>query len=347
VRYPSGTELPPELEKLQHRAIRLEWITLAYLVSAVVLIFFTLGSSQAMKGAWLEDMLSLAPPTAFLIAARIRYKAPNARFAFGYHRAVEIGYLTAALALLFMGLFLIVDSVLKLLAGDHPSIGMVELFDWQVWLGWLMLGALAWSAVPAVILGRIKIKLADALHDKVLHADAQMNKADWMTACAAMVGVVGIGFGVWWLDAVAAIAIGADIFHDGAKYTSAAMRDLLDGRPRRYDETGEHPVNDEIRTTVAGADWIDEAAVRMRDTGHVFNVEVLAVPVDHDDHPIDRAEELMNRIREVDWKVQDVVVAVVRELEGAPEDVIVRPGAGGRARAASSTSPTASPRRGR
>jgi hypothetical protein len=88
---------------------------------------------------------------------------------------------------------------------------------------------------------RIKIKLADALHDKVLHADAQMNKADWMTACAAMVGVVGVGFGVWWLDAVAAIAIGTDIFHDGAKYTSAAMRDLLDGRPRRYDETGEHP----------------------------------------------------------------------------------------------------------
>jgi divalent metal cation (Fe/Co/Zn/Cd) transporter len=324
VRYPGGSELPPELQAVQRKAVRLECITIAYLLSAIVLIFFTLGSSQAMKGAWLEDMLSLAPPLAFLVAARVRYLLPNARFPFGYHRAVEIGYLTAALALLFMGLFLIVDSVLKLLGGDHPSIGMVELFDWQVWLGWLMLGALVWSSVPAVVLGRIKIKLAAKLHDKVLYADAQMNRADWMTACAAMVGVVGIGLGVWWLDAVAAIVIGADIFRDGVKYTSAAMRDLLDGRPRRYDEEGEHPVNAEVRRTVAAADWIEEAAVRMRDTGHLFNVEVLAVPVDDGDDAADRAEELTERIRDIDWKLQDVVVAVVRELEDAPDDVIVR-----------------------
>jgi divalent metal cation (Fe/Co/Zn/Cd) transporter len=326
VRYPSGAELPPELEEVQRKAIRLEWITLAYLITAVVAIFFTLGSSQAMKGAWLEDMLSLAPPAAFLIAARIRYQPPNARFAFGYHRAVEVGYLTAALALFFMGLFLIVDSVLKLLGGDHPSIGMVELFDWQVWLGWLMLAALVWSAIPAVILGRIKIKLAAELHDKVLYADAQMNKADWMTACAAMVGVIGIGLGLWWLDAAAAIAIGSDILHDGAKYTSAAMRDLLDRRPRRYDEEGEHPVNDEVLETVAAASWVKEAAVRMRDTGHVFNVEVLAVPAGGDDL-LEHVEELTERIRDVDWKVQDVVVAVVRELKEAPEDVVVRGGA--------------------
>jgi divalent metal cation (Fe/Co/Zn/Cd) transporter len=327
VKYPSGTELPPDLQEVQRKAVRLEWVTLAYLVTAVVAIFFTLGSSQAMKGAWLEDMLSLAPPTAFLIASRIRYRHPNARFAFGYHRAVEIGYLTAALALLFMGLFLIVDSVLKLLGGDHPSIGMVELFDWQVWLGWLMLGALAWSAIPAMVLGHMKIKLAAQLHDKVLYADAQMNKADWMTAGAAMVGVVGIGLGLWWLDAVAAILIGSDILHDGTKHTFAAMRDLLDGRPRRYDEKGEHPVNDEILKTVSETDWIDEAAVRMRDTGHVFNVEVLAVPGEQNGDMLGRVEDLTNRIRDVDWKVQDVVVAVVCELQDAPDDVLVRGGA--------------------
>jgi divalent metal cation (Fe/Co/Zn/Cd) transporter len=324
VRYPSGGELPPELREVQRKAVRLEWITLAYLVSAVVAIYFTLGSSQAMKGAWLEDMLSLAPPTAFLIASRVRYKQPNARFAFGYHRAVEIGYLTAALALLFMGLFLIVDSVLKLLGGDHPSIGMVELFDWQVWLGWLMLAALLWSAIPVLILGRIKIKLAAQLHDKILYADAQMNRADWMTAGAAIVGVVGIGLGLWWMDAAAAILIGADILHDGAKYTSAATRDLLDGRPRRYDEKREHPVNDDIRRAVAETDWIEDAAVRMRDTGHVFNVEVLAVPGGEEEDLLGRAEELTNRIRDLDWKVQDVVVAVVRDLEDAPQDVLVR-----------------------
>jgi hypothetical protein len=118
--------------------------------------------------------------------------------------------------------------------------------------------------------------------------------------------------------------IGSDILHDGTKYTSAAMRDLLDGRPRRYDEKGEHPVNDNILRAVAETDWIDEAAVRMRDTGHVFNVEVLAIPREQDGDLLGGVEELTDRIRDVDWKVQDVVVAVVRDLEGAPDDVLVR-----------------------
>ena len=62
------------------RAVRLEWISIAYLLTAITAIYFTLGSSQAMRGAWLEDLLSLAPPIAFLVAARIRYKRPNGRF---------------------------------------------------------------------------------------------------------------------------------------------------------------------------------------------------------------------------------------------------------------------------
>ena len=62
-----------------------------------------------------------------------------------------------------------------------------------------------------MFLGRAKMKLAQKLHDKVLYADADMNKADWMTAVAAMVGVAGIGIGLWWADSVAALVISASI----------------------------------------------------------------------------------------------------------------------------------------
>ena len=323
MRYPGGGELPPDLAAVHRKAIRLEWISIAYLASAITAIYFTLGSSQAMKGAWLEDMLSLAPPIAFLVAARIRYKRPDAAYAYGHHRAVEIAFLIAALALLSMGAFLVVDSALKLISGEHPPIGMVELFDWQVWLGWLMLAALVWSAVPAVILGRMKTKLAAPLHDKVLYADAQMNRADWLTACAAIVGVVGIGFGLWWADAVAAIVIGLDIFHDGFKYTRGAAKDVLDGRPRRHDEEGVHPLVGEVRETVASLDWVEQAAVRMREMGHILSVEVLVVPRD-ETGLLERVEAAIEQIRALDWKLQDVVVAAVRELEGAPHDVLVR-----------------------
>jgi divalent metal cation (Fe/Co/Zn/Cd) transporter len=324
VKYPSGSELPPDLQPVHRRAVRLEWISIVYTVTAVVAIFFTLGSSQAMKGAWLEDVLSLAPPIAFLVAARVRYKRPNRDFPYGYHRAVEVAYLVAALALLSMGIFLIVDSALKLVDGDHPPIGMVELFDWQVWLGWLMIAALVYSVIPPVILGRLKKDLAAELHDKVLFADAKMNKANWMTGTAAIIGVVGIGFGLWWMDATAAIVIGLDITHDGLTYTAAAVKDILDGRPRRDDEKGVHPLVEQVRETVAELDWIREAAVRMRELGHLLSVEVLAVPRDDADL-LDRVEDAVERIQALDWKLQDVVVAVVRELEDAPDEVMVRP----------------------
>ena len=42
-----------------------------------------------------------------------------------------------------------------------------------------------------------------------------MNRADWLTALAAVVGVIGIGAGLWWADAVAAIVISLEITRDG------------------------------------------------------------------------------------------------------------------------------------
>jgi divalent metal cation (Fe/Co/Zn/Cd) transporter len=142
-----------------------------------------------------------------------------------------------------------------------------------------------------------------------------------------MVGVVGIGFGLWWADAVAAIVIGADILHDGVRYTRAAMQDLLDGHPRRYDEKGVHPLVDDVRRTVAELDWAECAAVRMRELGHVFSVEVLVVPRDDADLPR-RTDEAIRTITELDWKLSDVVVTAVPEIEDAPPGVVVDAGGG-------------------
>ncbi|MCQ6331855.1 hypothetical protein NPM18_33755, partial [Bacillus cereus] len=66
-----------------------------------------------------------------------------------------------------------------------------------------------------VILGRMKMPLADALHDRVLYADADMQKADWRTAAGTGVGGLGIGLGRWGADAVVAIASSFSIIRDG------------------------------------------------------------------------------------------------------------------------------------
>lgn len=324
MRYPRGGELPAAQERANRRATRLEWISLGYWLSAIVLLYFTLGQSQAMKAAWVEDILALFPPIAFLVASRFRHRAPNARFPWGYHRAISVAYLVATAALFALGLFILVDSAEKLLGGVHPPIGMVEILDTQVWLGWLMLGALAYSGIPPVILGRIKQPLAEELHDKVLFADARMNRADWLTAAAAAAGVVGIGLGLWWADSVAAIVISLDILHDGQRYLREAASDLMDEHPKTYDESKPHPVVEQVKLELAAVDWVAEAAVRMREHGHLLTGDVWIVPRGPEQGLIARVERLAERLHGLDWRLRDVAVAPVTSLEDVPEGLRVR-----------------------
>ena len=287
------------------------------MLSAIVLLFLTLGQSQAMKAAWVEDLLSLLPPAAFLIAARIRDRDPSQKFPWGLHGSVSIAYLFAALALLVLGAYILFDSAMKLILAEHPPIGVISLFGHEVWLGWVMIGALLYSGIPAVFLGRAKLKLADDLHDKVLYADAEMNKADWMTVVAAIVGVIGIGFGLWWADGVAAIFISVDIIHDGWSNVRAAVHDLMDARPRRHDAREYHPVVEQMQSLVDECDWVAQSAVRLREEGHVFAGQVLVVPEPEaeDGHLVDRLADLADRLLELDWKLFDIVVVPVKEID--------------------------------
>jgi cation diffusion facilitator family transporter len=312
-------ELPRELEEQQRKAVRLEWITLAYMLSAVVLLFMVLGQSQAMKAAWIEDLLSLLPPAAFLIASRIRKRDPSEKFPWGMHRAVTVAYVFAALALLVMGGYVFLDSAIKLVRAEHPPIGVIQLFGEEIWLGWVMIVALLYSGVPAVFLGRAKKRLADDLHDKVLFADAQMNKADWMTVTAAIVGIIGIGFGLWWADAVAALFISLDIVHDGWNNVRAAVHDLMDARPRRHDAREYHPIVERMNAELNDFDWVESGAVRLREEGHVFTGEVLVVPraaaLADGKALMERLEDLAEHLLSLEWKVYDIVVVPVREID--------------------------------
>ena len=105
-----------------------------------------------------------------------------------------------------------------------------------------------------------------------------MNRADWMTVAAAMVGIIGIGFGLWWADAVAAIFISLDIVRDGFVNVRVTVHDLMDARPRRHDAREYHPVVEEMQKTLTRCDWVEQGAVRLREEGHVFTGEVLVVP---------------------------------------------------------------------
>lgn len=315
------TELPDEQRKALRSAIRWEWFTIAYTSVTIAVIALVVGNSQAMRTAWIEDMLSLIPQFAFLVALLFVRKRPTLKHPYGLHRAMGIGHLVAGVALLAVGVNLAIESITGLIAAEHPTIGTVRLFGQTIWLGWLMVAVMAVVIIgPVFFYGPAKSRIAPVLHNKLLYADADMAKADWQTTVASIVGVLGVGAGIWWLDGAAALFISLGIIWDGARNTKTAVIDLMDQRARTYDSKHPHPLAGDILSTARSRPWVANAGVRMRDQGQVFHIEVFVVPR-RSKVSLEDTDDLAERIAGMDWKVQEVVIVPVTELPDGADTV--------------------------
>ncbi|MGP6170593.1 cation diffusion facilitator family transporter [Microbacterium sp. A196] len=301
------TDLPPEQQRALKKAVRWEYATIGYTICTIILVAFVVGNSQAMRTAWIEDMLSLIPQISFLIALIFVRRGPTVDHPYGMHRAMGVGHLVAGVALLAVGLNLAYEAISGLAAAEHPTIGTVNLFGHTIWLGWLMVGVMTIIVIGPFVYGRAKSKLAPLLHNKILYADADMAKADWQTNAASIVGVLGVGIGAWWLDGAAALFISLSIIWDGFRNTKGAVVDLMDHRARTYDDRHPHPLAREIVEHLRAQLWIKDAAVRMRDQGQVFHVEAFILPR-KTRVAVAQIDALSESISAMDWKVQDVVV---------------------------------------
>ena len=260
------------------RGERLEYWTLGWMSSVILIMWLVMGASQAMKAAVIEDLLSLVPAFVYLISVHWERKRPNRRFPFGYRRANSLAFLVAATALLSVGGFLVYESVTTLVSQEHPTVGGITLFGQTIWLGWLMIAALAYSIIPPIILGRIKQPVAERIRDKVLHTDALMQKADWQTGLAGIAGILGIALGWWWADAAAALFISLSIIRDAIGALEQAVAELLDGAPRALDSN--ELADDAKQLKAALKERFGKIDVRLRETGRYIAAEVDCPPPD-------------------------------------------------------------------
>ncbi|WP_311063628.1 cation transporter [Halomonas sp. DWK9] len=308
--------IPIDKERQLDYLVKLEWWNLGFRISIIAVLGLVLGSSQAMKAAWIEDILSLIPPVAFLIAMHFRNRPPNGTFPYGYQRATVIAFLCAATALSLMGSLLLLDSLIKLISQEHPSVGAITLFGHTFWMGWLMIAALIYSVIPPMVIGRLQTKAAIQIHEKTVYVDGKMSKADWMTGLAAIVGIIGIGAGIWWADALAAAMIAIDVTKDGFINLKEAVGDLLDRRPRFTAETKPEHLAETLEIALKQYEWVADAAVRLREEGHVFSGEAFITP--RHTHQLTEhlaaAEALLNHY---DWRIYEVVVSVTTNAHTA------------------------------
>lgn len=314
------TEVPTRVlpEDVRPEVRRATWLTVAmlgYLAADITVLYLLASGSQSVFALVVEDALEAVAPLAFLLSARTRTRKPDEKYPYGYHRAVTLGAFASAVALLAFGTVLLLLSARSLLRGTHPTIGSLELFGHHVWIGWLVLAWFVIGAATPMILGRKLLGPAQRANNKVLYQSARMLAADWQTTAAAAVGVVGIAFGLWWLDSVAAVVIALSVVRDGVRNTRRTGGALMDRTPT---EVGSGEVLDLVHRLERLAErsgWVVDAEVRLREVGQVYFGEVL-VTVRDDEVSMGRIDELGGQVRGVDWRLQEVLVVPVRGRGG-------------------------------
>lgn len=307
-------QLPPDKQDAMQRAKRLEWLTILFMLTIIAAIGLTMGMSQAMKAVWTEDVLSLIPPIAFLVGTHYLGKPPDDRFPYGYRRAMMIAGLCGSLALFGFGLYILISSVVNLVMAEHPSIQTIEIFGRRVWLGWLMIAALIYSVIPPLVLGRMKLPLARELHEKALQTDAKINKGDWLTGIAGVLGILGISFGYWWADGVAASIISFEIVRDGTASLRNCVAQLMNKRPSDVESREKDPTPDKVQQELERLDWVVKARARLREDGDVLTGEAFVVPRD-ERNLMDRVKQATETANSLDWRLHDVNIVLVSSLE--------------------------------
>lgn len=294
---------PKEIQDSLKRAVRLEWWTLFWLALIVAMMGFAAGGSQAFRTAWIEDILSLLAPALFLVSRTVEKFRPTKGFPYGFLRADSLAFFFAAAALTAIGLFLLYEGGKTLITGEHPSVGSIMMFGREVWLGWVMMTALALSVIPPVILGRKKRKIAKTLRDKVLFTDADTNAADWQTGVAGMLGILGIALGFWWADALMAVLISLSVLKDGLQGIRISTVSLLDGAPRKL---GSLDIDEDAQAIIdrLGARY-DDVRVQIRETGRYFRVTIEPTGSAH--LPVGMAKTLVDNDA---WRLIEVAEAV-------------------------------------
>lgn len=310
---PSKDELKAGFKKMY----RLSWMALAYQIGVTVLVGFTAGGSQAMKTEWIENALAIIPIAGVLLTRNTEIWQPEKSHPFGHHRSGTIAFVAAAFTLACVGTYLFCDSLINLIRSEYPSIGGITLFGYTFWHGWLMIGVMAFTAVPPMILARSKISVAKLIHDKPLYACADMNRANWLSNGAGVIGLVLVASGFWWGDSLAALVISLDIMRDGYGNVVKSLSDVMDRHPVDLETGQQHPIVGAVETAVRALPFVDDERTLIREHGRYLFAEIFIQPNELMPPATIAGRLVREAVMPLDWRLQHAAIEFTDDLESS------------------------------
>jgi divalent metal cation (Fe/Co/Zn/Cd) transporter len=296
---------------------KLEWLTIFYQIVAAAIVLFLAGNSQSMKTEWFENALAIVPPLGVLLTYHTENKNQDVKRPFGYHRASTVAFVAAAFALAGIGTFLFYDAAHNLLTGEHPSIGGFTLFGRTIWHGWLMVFILITTAIPPVLLARAKIPVAKLLHDKALFADADMNRANWLSNGAGVIGLLLVASGQWWGDSLAALLISLDIMRDGWGNVAKSLSDVMDHQPTELESGKQDPIVANMHRALRALPFVEDVRVLVREHGRYFFAEIFVKPKKEAPEIVEATQKIRDAVLPLDWRLQHLAIEITDDMENA------------------------------
>lgn len=195
------------------------WLSLAvYAAMALgkLAVGFAAHSTALQADGWnnATDLLALA---AVLVGLKYARKPPDADHPYGHWRAETIAAFVVALLMIGVGLDVLSQAAVSLLAGHARTPD--GLAAWA---------ALA-SAAVAFLLYRRNRQLAAQTANEAVRAAAMDNRSDALISLGTAGGVLGARLGLTWLDPLLAAAIGVAILKTAIDIGRKAVHALSDG----------------------------------------------------------------------------------------------------------------------
>lgn len=231
----------------------------AYLLLAIIkLIIGYTASSDALQADGLNNTTDVVASVAVLVGLRISRKPPDEDHHYGHFRAETIASLIAAFIMATIGIQVIANTFMKIIANSHSQPSMLA--------GWVALAA----AGAMLLVYRYNLQLAKKVKSSSLHAAAQDNKSDALVSIGAFIGISGAQFGAFWLDPVAGFVVGLIICKTAWNIFRDSTHLLTDG----FDE-GELEKIEESIYQVKGVREVRDIKGRLHGTQVLIEVTIL------------------------------------------------------------------------
>nr|WP_298410005.1 cation diffusion facilitator family transporter [uncultured Halomonas sp.] len=183
---------------------------------AKMIVGYAVGSA-ALVADGIHSFSDVATDALVVVATHYGRQAPDSDHPYGHGRIETLGTLLLGSVLIFVAGGIAWASLSRLI----ESVPIAPPGPWAIVLAVIALAAKEW-------IFRYTLKVAERIDSQLLRANAWHSRSDALSTIVVLIGLIGAQFGIEWLDAVAAIAVGLLIGQIGASLLWDSIQELVD-----------------------------------------------------------------------------------------------------------------------